>query len=355
MLELKNINADFGSFSLNEIMLNVRNASWHTILGPSGAGKTLLLEVIAGLTRPKTGKLLLDGIDITKMDTARRPIAIVFQDQALFPHLNTYDNIAYPLKRNHLSKKERHETIIALAEKMNLSGLLHRFPERLSGGEQQRVALARTLAANPDIILLDEPLSSLDIHLRTELRRELRKIHKEGKTIIHVTHDPEEALALADDISVMNEGKIIQSGSTDEIMQKPANGFIANFIGIKNFFPASLSTVDTEDNICKAVLKSGVIIRIPAIPKALNNRCFLAIEPDSISLSNENISSSAQNNIKGKIVSLEKRPRGLVMLQIRAGEVFSSEITSASVNKLGLEEDSEVWMSFKASAVKVYI
>lgn len=236
MLEIKEINKKAGDFALKNISLKVRKGDYFVLLGVSGSGKSMLLELVAGLTNPDSGQIILNGRDITHVNTHDRGIGIVFQDSAVFPHMSVYDNIAYSLKSRSLTKDTIARNVEKWAELTGISSMLKRRPGKLSGGELRRVALARTLAMNPEILLLDEPLSSLDVLLQYDMMRLLSQIHDEGQTVVHVTHDYHEAYALATRLAIMAEGRILQKGTPLEVFSKPGNAFVAGLTGIKNYF-----------------------------------------------------------------------------------------------------------------------
>src|SRR5205814_3881790 len=217
------------------------------LLGPSGCGKTTLLRTIAGLEEATEGTVSIGDTDVTALPPGRRNVAMVFQDYALFPHMNVADNIAYPLKVRKVPREERRRRAVDAAASLSLHGLADRRPAELSGGQQQRVALARAVACHPAVFLFDEPLSNLDARLRLEARTFLKKLQRDlGVTTVFVTHDQAEALALADRIAVMDAGRIRQLGTPREVFGRPANTFVANFIGSTpmNLLPA---TVDGGD------------------------------------------------------------------------------------------------------------
>lgn len=244
MLKLENINLSFGPFSISDINLELEKGDYFVLLGPSGAGKSVILELITGILRPDTGLVFLKDKEITRDNIQDRSIGLVFQDFAIFPHLNVAQNIAYPLKIKRWTKERIQKRVEQLAKQMDIFHLLNRSTLSLSGGEKQRVALARTLALSPDLLLLDEPLASLDVQLKKDLRAQLRKLHKGGQTIIHVTHDFEEALLLADKVAIFNQGKIVQQGLKTDVFAEPRSEFIAHFIGVKNYFEVT----SIEDN-----------------------------------------------------------------------------------------------------------
>ncbi|MBE0679786.1 MAG: ATP-binding cassette domain-containing protein, partial [Bacteroidales bacterium] len=238
MLRTERLSKRIDAFSLQEISLEVARGEYYVLLGRSGAGKTQFLELICGLTTPDSGRVFLDGEEITGKRVQKRGIGLVFQDLALFPHYTVKDNIMYPLRIMNLSLKERVDRVQHIAGEMNITDLLLRKPGSLSGGEKQRVALARTLVTEPKILLLDEPMASVDASLKDDIRRMLRRLNRSGQTIIHVTHDFGEAISLASRVGVMHNGRIIQEGTPLEVFNHPVNRFVARYAGIKNFFRA---------------------------------------------------------------------------------------------------------------------
>ena len=221
-----------GVAAVDDLTLSIADGEFFALLGPSGCGKTTLLRTIAGLEEVTSGQLLLGGKDVTKLPPGKRDVAMVFQDYALFPHMDVTDNISYPLRIQKMAKAERREKAATTGAGLGLETLMDRRPGQLSGGQQQRVALARAIASEGKVLLLDEPLSNLDARLRLEARTFLKKLQRDlGITTVFVTHDQAEALALADRIAVMESGKLRQLGSPREVFARPANTFVANFIG----------------------------------------------------------------------------------------------------------------------------
>lgn len=221
-----------GVRGVDEIDVEIADGEFFALLGPSGCGKTTLLRSIAGLESITEGTLVIGGREVTNAEPGERGVAMVFQDYALFPHMDVGDNIAYPLRIRKVSRNERRATASAVADGLSLQGLIERRPGQLSGGQQQRVALARAVATRPEVLLLDEPLSNLDARLRLEARTFLKELQRDlGVTTVFVTHDQAEALALADRIAVMKQGKLQQVGTPREIFQRPNNTFVAGFIG----------------------------------------------------------------------------------------------------------------------------
>jgi len=343
MLELKHISKKFGDFALNDINISVNKEEYFVILGISGAGKSVLLEMIAGLIKPDSGQIFLSGIDITNKKIQHRNIGIVFQDFAVFPHMTVLQNIMYPLKNIGKSKSKAKEIAMHYAELMNISHLLERMPSTLSGGEKQRLALARTLVLKPKYLLLDEPLASVDAQLKGELRFLLRKINRMGITVIHVTHDYEEAVSLAERVAVIYNGNLIQTGSTKEVFHNPTSKFLANFTGIKNFYHAE--TIDEELSLAEGKVK------IHHYKDSDSKYGFLLFRSEDVIVSSHHNPSSTLNNFEGTIIDMFPCTHGYELL-INIGIEVTAHITAESVQKLNLTIHKIVWVSFKSSAVK---
>ena len=241
MLRLEDISLKLGSFSLRNVSLQVNQGEYLVLLGPTGTGKTVLLETIAGLHSPDEGKIFLNDIDVSHFPPEKRHLGVVYQDYALFPHLTVYSNIAFGLKLDGNPDRDVRGAVSEMAAFLGIDHILNRKPGRLSGGEQQRVALARALVLNPYLLLLDEPLSALDRLTRDRLRRELKRIHGEiGVSILHITHDLSEAFFLADRLIIMKDGAVIQEGKPEDTLKRPGNRFVAELVGIENFIPAKI-------------------------------------------------------------------------------------------------------------------
>ena len=240
MLSFKNVWLRYGPVTaLRGLELELHRGELMTLLGPSGCGKTSTLQVAGGFLRPSEGRVLLAGCDITELPPEKRPTATVFQSHALFPHMTVGENVAYGLKLRGVSKKARLERAQAELERVGLDGFLNARVQQLSGGQQQRVALARALILEPQVLLLDEPLSSLDARLRVLMRAEIRSLQQSlGITALYVTHDQEEALSISDRVALMHEGAIVQIGTPEEVYFHPSGEFVAGFIG--SAFPVEI-------------------------------------------------------------------------------------------------------------------
>lgn len=249
LLELKSITKFFGSNKvLDDIDLTVNDGEFLTLLGPSGCGKTTLLRLIAGFERPTTGKLIMNGKDISHLPPNRRFVNTVFQQYALFPHMTVFDNVAFGLQMKGVPKDEAETEVFAALDKVKMSQFSLRYPSELSSGQQQRVAMARAFINNPKILLLDEPLSALDYKLRQEMTIELKELQRDlGVTFVYVTHDQEEALAMSDRVAVLNEGMIEQVGTPIQIYEEPQNMFVAKFVGEINAFDGMVIKVGEND------------------------------------------------------------------------------------------------------------
>jgi spermidine/putrescine transport system ATP-binding protein len=227
------------TLAVDAIDASINDGEFFSLLGPSGCGKTTTLRMIAGFVRPTSGEILLDGLDVAQVPPHRRNVHTVFQNYALFPHLNVFDNIAFGLRRQKVGKGDVRRRVEEALELVELGGMAARRPQQLSGGQQQRVALARALVLRPAVLLLDEPLGALDAKIRKQLRLELKALQEEvGITFVFVTHDQEEALSMSDRVAVMSAGRIEQIGTPAEVYESPATVFVADFLGVSNLMDA---------------------------------------------------------------------------------------------------------------------
>ncbi len=287
--------------AVDNISLTVNKGEFLTILGPSGSGKTSLLKLIAGFEELSDGSILLNNLDITKKKPFEREIGMLFQNYALFPHMTVSDNVAYPLRLRKLSKEDIKQKVRDILKLVHLEDYADRFPEQLSGGQQQRVALARAIVFNPPLLLLDEPLGALDKNLRKQMQLEIMKIQeKVGITTISVTHDQEEALSMSDRICVMNNGKIEQVDSPENLYKHPKNRFVAEFIGEINLIQGDV--VDVVDQSAKVKVKDDLIIEVETEKShsTMKNRPMLiAIRPENIQIAQD--ASQFHNTLRAEV------------------------------------------------------
>jgi molybdate/tungstate transport system ATP-binding protein len=345
MLKLTDINRKLGDFALTDINLEIPEGQYYVLLGRSGSGKTQLLELIAGLEHPDKGTIMLDNENITRRRIQNRKVGIVFQDYAVFPHMTVFGNIAYPLRARKQDKKSINEKVEEAASAMNIKHLLERNTGKLSGGELQRVALARTLITSPRLLLLDEPLSSLDASLKDDMKRLLRNLNKAGQTIIHVTHDYSDAISLAKKVGVIHNGRIIQEGSVDEVFKNPSNRFVARYAGIRNFFRVELSQ---GNGILSGVTKHNVRFKLEG--ENSSKDCLLIIKSDAIVLTKEIPVDNELNIVKGKITEIIPSEFGME-ITLDAGDLFYVNILTPVFEKQRFVEEEEVWMSFPSKAI----
>jgi spermidine/putrescine ABC transporter ATP-binding subunit len=282
-LLIEDLHKHYGSVrALDGADLAVNRGEFITLLGPSGSGKTTLLMAVAGFIFPTSGKIILDGEDLTRIPPYNRGLGMVFQDYALFPHMNVFDNIAFPLKLRKVDSQKTRKLVEETLELVKLQGMSQRIPSQLSGGQQQRVALGRALVFRPNLLLMDEPLGALDRKLREEMQIELKHIQQQvGITVLSVTHDQEEALTLSDRIAVIKDGRIEQIGTSHDIYERPASRFVAHFIGETNFLQVEVETIGNEYMIVKNDAISA--IKVPRINKArVGDRAHLSVRPEKI-------------------------------------------------------------------------
>ena len=298
MIEIKNLSGNLGEFHLYDINLKVNKGEYLAILGPTGAGKTVLVEYITGIYKPDKGSILIDGEDITPLYPEERNIGYVPQDYALFPNLTVKKNIAYGLEARGMPPEQVNSIVSDMISRLKIEYIQHRIPLNLSGGEKQRVALGRALATEPRLLLLDEPLSALDENLRTEMARELRRVQRDvNGTFIHVCHNFEEASDVADRIAIMNDGTIIQTGTLKEVMEAPKNEFVARFMKSQNIFYG---------------LSDGSTVKIGKTTTHVKKNTFIgdvimAVRPENIVIV-ENENDKGQNIFSGKVESTKLKP-----------------------------------------------
>lgn len=296
-LILKNLTKSYGEFNaVDDLSLVIPKGSFFALLGPSGCGKTTTLRMVAGLEEPTAGSIFVGETDITDMKPYRRPVNTVFQNYALFPHLSIFENIAFGLRRRGISEAEVKTAVDKVLNLVELPQLATRKPNQLSGGQQQRIAVARAIVNRPALLLLDEPLGALDLKLRRQMQIELKWIQTEiGITFVHVTHDQEEAMTMADTIAVMNKGKIEQMGTPEDLYDSPKTAFVANFLGQSNLIPGEVSGNDGNNLIVDLF---GTKVAVPkARSSAHGSSVLVGIRPEKFRISPEG------KNVSGNVLT----------------------------------------------------
>lgn len=297
-LRFENVTKRFGSFTaVDGVTLEIEHGMTFSLLGPSGCGKTTLLRMAAGFEKPDSGRVLLDGRDITNLPPEQRPVNTVFQNYALFPHLTIRENIAFGLKISKLPKPQIQVEVDRMLDLVDLTDHADKMPSKLSGGQKQRVGIARALANKPRVLLLDEPLAALDLKLRQRLLVELDAIHDEvGITFLYVTHDQGEAMSISDSIAVMNKGRIEQIGKPAEIYETPRTSFVAAFIGDTNFLEGRV-TEPVNDRFSRAEIPGlGLVLIDNDKPVRPNDRIHLSLRPEKLMVSREKPQSGEWDN-----------------------------------------------------------
>ena len=333
--------------AVDDVTLNIQQGEFFALLGPSGCGKTTTLRMIAGFETPTSGRILLEGQDVSYVPPYRRNVNMVFQHYALFPHMNVFENVAFGPKTKGLSRKDVQARTMEVLRIVRLEEFARRKPSELSGGEQQRVALARALVNYPSALLLDEPLGALDLKLRQAMQLELKRIQREvGITFVYVTHDQEEALTMSGRIAVMNEGRVEQLGTPEEIYDRPASRFVAGFIGMANLLPAKVEHADG----------SAVSLTLPAEGRTLvivENRTFrigdsalLVLRPERLQVSAEKPDSECAGHVRARIKDLVfQGPVLRLTLQCRDGREIVMVIPSQNRPTVAGAGD-EVWVTW---------
>lgn len=352
MIEFENVSIELGTFRLNEVSITVEKGDYYFIIGPSGAGKTIILEAIAGLHLPDAGRVLINGGDVTRIPPEKRRIALVYQDYSLFPHMSVFENIAFGLKMQKFPKDEIDRRVTAVLDRFDIAHLRDRAPFTMSGGEQQRVALARALVTEPEILLLDEPLSAMDQVNRDKFVADLRAIHRERNlTIVHVTHSREEALSLATRVGVIIDGTLEQEGSRDEVFHKPPNRKVARFVGIENVFDGMV----TESGPAGSLLAlDGSLIRA-AEPVPAGSSVCVFIRAADISVKRAGIRMDTRYNCFPATVE-EITPReSYFLLRISCGITLFALATEQEMNEKDIVSGGAVSVSFLPEAVHVVV
>lgn len=359
-LEVKNLSVNLGEFHLKDINLGIEKGEYVVLIGPTGSGKSVLLETIIGFYAPESGTVELDGKVLNDVAPEERKIGIVYQDHVLFPNMDVYDNIAYGLKRDKsLSKEDIDKRVREIAETMNISHILHRDVLTLSGGESQRTALARALIVGPEIILMDEPFSALDVTTQAKLTSLIKRIGSEYKTtFLHVTHNFNDVWNLADKVGVMKNGVLHQLDYINKVFSKPANDFVASFVGVNNIFDGEI--INTKQNSVTVKLNDSIQIQSTddeycnlASHEVIGEKVLVAIRPENIIFAKSTFESSARNQLKGKITKIEESGPIVNVETDVDGVLFKGILTRNSFENLDLKLNGEVYLIFKSVNVNV--
>jgi spermidine/putrescine transport system ATP-binding protein len=305
-VRLENVVKRFGdTVAVDDILLDIAHGEFFSLLGPSGCGKTTTLSMIGGFEMPTSGHVYLGGRDVSRVPPYKRDVNTVFQSYALFPHLNVADNIAFGLRRKGLGKTDVTRRVGEALALVDLPGFEKRTPAQLSGGQQQRIALARALVNEPRVLLLDEPLGALDLKLRKQMQLELKRIQQDvGITFLYVTHDQEEAMVMSDRLAVMNQGKIEQLGSPEEVYEAPATEFVASFLGASNLIPGTVAGRGDGSDLAQVTLQGGDVVRVPAdrLPSG-RSEVKIGVRPEKLRLvADSEPVGEASNVMTGRVV-----------------------------------------------------
>lgn len=327
MIVLEGVSKSYGqAVALHQTELVVREGEFLSLLGPSGSGKSTILNIIAGAVTPTNGRILLNGRDVSMVPPRERGLGMVFQNYALLPHLNVFDNVAFPLRIRRLEKREIERRVSNALQRVGLIGYEQRKPRELSGGQQQRVGIARCIVYSPSVILMDEPLGALDKKLREQLQAEIKRLHKDlGTTLIYVTHDQEEALDLSDRVCLMNGGRIAQVGTPQELYFEPINEFVADFVGESNLIEAKVTAKDsvtTVDGLTFAVRSTD--------GHATGETVKVLVRPEKICVIDDSIQPAAQHNlVKGTVVQTSF-VGGMIRIAVQCQDGLVLRIKTAS-------------------------
>ncbi|WP_428426408.1 ABC transporter ATP-binding protein [Pararhizobium sp.] len=343
VLAVDNVVKRFGkTIAVNCLSLDIRENEFFALLGPSGCGKTTLLRMIAGFEVPDEGRIRLAGADITGQAPEKRPLNLMFQSYALFPHMTVRQNLAYGLEMERLAKPEISARVEEMLKTTDLQALAERKPAELSGGQKQRVALARALIKRPRVLLLDEPLGALDKKLREKMQLELKRLqHEVGITFIIVTHDQEEALVMADRVAVLKDGSILQCGTPEEVYERPANRFVAGFIGVMNFIEGEVG----DDAVFRA---AGQTLACNTAGLKRNAKAVLAIRPENITLS------PAGSGIAGTVVDAAYHGLDRQLYVKTALSAFPLQVRVAATGAGTVQTGAAVSLGFDASSCRIF-
>ncbi len=328
ILELRNITKSFGAVQvLKGIDLSVREGDFVTLLGASGCGKTTILRIIAGLTAPDNGQVLLEGRDMVNEPPEKRSVNTVFQSYALFPHMTVSQNVAYALKIRGVNKRETEQRVHDALAMVQMSGSEKKTPAQLSGGQRQRVAIARSLINHPKVLLLDEPLGALDLQLRRQMQYELKKLQQQlGTTFVYVTHDQEEAINMSDRIVVLRDGQIEQQGAPNEIYDRPRTSYAAKFVGSANVLIGTVERV-TGSRVLLRSTCGTMLAQLDSRPVMLGQRLTLAVRGENVGISREKTDNCLRGVVEGNTFA-----GGMLRIPVRLADGTEIVITRQGIH-----------------------
>lgn len=351
-LEVQNLSVDLGKFHLQEVSLQLEKNSYMVIIGPTGSGKSVLLETIAGFYSPRSGRIFLEGRDITNLNPEKRGISIVYQDYVLFPNMDVFENIAYGLKKKIDDKVLIESEVLDMSKRLKIDHLLDRNPETLSGGEKQRTAIARSLIVEPKILLMDEPFSALDVNTHAYLTDLIKKTIRDYETTcIHVSHNFNDVWSLAEQVAVMKEGIVLQQGIVTDVFSKPCHNFVADFVGVHNIFEGKV--VGEDKGITDVEINPGLVLHSSDTYSEDDEKVIVAVRPENIIFSNQSFVSSIRNQLNGIITDIIRiGPTVWVEVEVD-GIKFKGIITPSSSDLLDIKKYKQIYLSFKSVNVKI--
>lgn len=353
-IKIESVTKQFDGISVvDNVSLDIEEGELFAILGASGCGKTTLLRMLAGFEQPTSGRILIDGVDMTHTPPYDRPVNMMFQSYAVFPHMTVEKNVAYGLKKEGISKPEIEDRVREMLEMVQLTDFMKRKPHQLSGGQVQRVALARSLIKKPKVLLLDEPLAALDKKLREQTQFELMNLQDQlGITFIVVTHDQEEAMTLATRIAVMDEGRFIQTGTPHQIYEYPKNRFVADFFGTINLFQGKVTQVNGNIMLIEGTESNTLLKAESTQETAIGTNVWVAVRPEKISITRNPNEADGQTSLKGVVWDIGYYGN-LSIYRVKTEDGTIVQVSSQNFKRLAEREidwDDEVYVSWDTSS-----
>jgi len=353
-IKIESVTKQFDGISVvDNVSLDIEEGELFAILGASGCGKTTLLRMLAGFEQPTSGRILIDGVDMTHTPPYDRPVNMMFQSYAVFPHMTVEKNVAYGLKKEGISKPEIEDRVREMLEMVQLTDFMKRKPHQLSGGQVQRVALARSLIKKPKVLLLDEPLAALDKKLREQTQFELMNLQDQlGITFIVVTHDQEEAMTLATRIAVMDEGRFIQTGTPHQIYEYPKNRFVADFFGTINLFQGKVTQVNGNIMLIEGAESNTLLKAESTQETAIGTNVWVAVRPEKISITRNPNEADGQTSLKGVVWDISYYGN-LSIYRVKTEDGTIVQVSSQNFKRLAEREidwDDEVYVSWDTSS-----